>query len=95
MNEKSLLKKLQNKDEKALEDIIDLYNAYVTTIVGSLLSSKGTKEDMEEVVADTFIALWETAERIDYEKFSSIKAYIGVIARNKAKDRLRCKFRLI
>ena len=58
MNEKSLLKKLQNKDEKALEDIIDLYNAYVTTIVGSLLSSKGTKEDMEEVVADTFIALW-------------------------------------
>jgi RNA polymerase sigma-70 factor (ECF subfamily) len=37
MNEKSLLKKLQNKDEKALEDIIDLYNAYVTTIVGSLL----------------------------------------------------------
>lgn len=38
MNEKSLLKKLQNKDEKALEDIIDLYNAYVATIVGSLLS---------------------------------------------------------
>lgn len=75
MDEKSLLKKLQNKDEKALEDIIDLYNAYVTTIVGSLLSSKGTKEDMEEVIADTFIALWETAERIDYEKFSSIKCY--------------------
>lgn len=66
-----LLKKLQNKDEKAFEDIIDLYNAYVTTIVGNLLSSKGTKEDMEEVVADTFIALWETAERIDYEKYSS------------------------
>ena len=57
--------------------------------VGSLLSSKGTKEDMEEVVADTFIALWETAERIDYGKYSSIKAYIAVIARNKAKDRLR------
>lgn len=89
MDEKSLLKRLRNKDEKALEDIINLYNAYITTIVGSLLSSKGTKEDMEEVVADTFIALWETAERIDYEKFSSIKAYIGVIARNKAKDRLR------
>lgn len=89
MDEKSLLKKLQNKDEKALEYIINLYNAYITTIVRSLLSSKGTKEDMEEVIADTFIALWETAERIDYKKFSSIKAYIAVIARNKAKDRLR------
>lgn len=41
------------------------------------------------MVADTFIALWETAERIDLERYSSIKAYIAVIARNKAKDRLR------
>lgn len=89
MDEKRILKKLCNKDEKALEEIIEMYNAYVSTIVGSLLSKKGTKEDIEEVVADTFIALWETAERIDYEKYSSIKAYIAVIARNKAKDRLR------
>lgn len=44
---------------------------------------------MEEVVADTFIALWNTAERINYEEYSSIKAYIAVIARNKAKDWLR------
>lgn len=89
MDEKSLLKRIRNRDEKAFEEIIDMYNPYVTTIVGSLLSTKGTKEDMEEVVADTFIALWETVERIDYEKYSSIKAYIAVIARNKAKDRLR------
>lgn len=89
MDEKSLLKRLQNRDEKVFEEIIDRYNAYVTTIVRSLLSSRGTKEDMEEVVADAFIALWETAERINYERYSSIKAYIAVIARNKAKDRLR------
>lgn len=89
MDEKSILKKLRNKDEKAFEELIDLYSAYVTAIVGSLLSSKGTKEDVEEVVADTFIALWNTAERINYEEYSSIKAYIAVIARNKAKDWLR------
>ncbi len=89
MDEKSILKKLRNKDEKAFEEIIDLYCAYVTSIVGSLLSSKGTKEDVEEVVADTFIALWNTAERINYEEYSSIKAYIAVIARNKSKDWLR------
>ena len=47
--------------------------------------AKGTKEDVEEVVADTFIALWNTAARINYEKYSSIKAYIAVIARNKSK----------
>jgi len=41
------------------------------------------------VVADTFILLWNTVERINYEEYSSIKAYIAVIARNKAKDWLR------
>lgn len=89
MDEKNILRKLRNRDEKAFEEIIDLYSAYITTIVRNLLSSKGTKEDVEEVVADTFIALWNTAERINYEEYSSIKAYIAVIARNKAKDWLR------
>ena len=49
MDEKSILKKLRNKDEQAFEEIIDLYSVYVTVIVGNLLSSKGTKEDIEEV----------------------------------------------
>lgn len=89
MDEKSILRKLRDRDEKAFEEIIDLYSAYITAIVRNLLSSKGTLEDVEEVVADTFIALWNTAERINYEEYSSIKAYIAVIARNKAKDWLR------
>ena len=89
MDEKRLLKKLRNGDEKALAKIIDIYSAYISKIVGSLISSKGTREDIEEVVADTFIALWRTADRINYEKYSSIKAYIAVIARNKTKDWLR------
>ena len=89
MDEKSILKKLRNRDEKAFEEIIDLYSAYITAVVRNLLGSRGTKEDVEEVVADTFIALWITAERINYEEYSSIKAYIAVIARNKAKDWLR------
>lgn len=45
MDERRLLKKLQNGDEKAFEKIIDIYSAYIVKIVGSLISSKGTKED--------------------------------------------------
>ena len=45
MDEKSILKRLRNRDEKAFEGLIDLYSAYVTAIVRNLLSSKGTKED--------------------------------------------------
>lgn len=89
MNERVLLKSLKHKSEKALEETIQKYSAYVTAIIKEILNSKAAKEDIEELVADTFIALWTTAERIDYVHYSSLKAYIGMIARNKAKDYLR------
>lgn len=89
MNERVLLKRLKHKSEKALEETIKKYSAYVATIIKEILNSKATVEDIEELVADTFIALWTTAERIDYVHYSSLKAYIGMIARNKAKDYLK------
>ena len=76
MKERKLLKQLQRKNEKALEEIMQKYGAYVTTISKEILAGKGTNEDVEEVVSDVFISLWNTAERIDYEKYTSIKAYI-------------------
>lgn len=89
MNEKILLIRLKHKSENALTEVIERYTAYVTTIIREILNDKATAEDVEELVADTFIALWTTAERIDYIHYSSLKAYIGMIARNKAKDFLR------
>lgn len=89
MDERALLKKLKNKSEKALQETIQRYTAYVSTIIREILNSKATVEDVEELVADTFISLWKTAERIDYVQYSSLKAYIGKIARNKAKDYLK------
>ena len=89
MDEQVLLKRLKHKSEKALGETIEKYTSYVTTIIREILYSKATVQDIEELVADTFIALWMTADRIDYEQYSSLKAYIGMIARNKAKDYLR------
>lgn len=89
MNEKILLMRLKHKSEKALSEVIEKYTAYVTTIIREILDNKATEEDREELVADVFIALWKTAERVDYIHYSSLKAYIGMIARNKAKDFLR------
>ena len=89
MNERKLLIRLKHKNEKALAETIKRYTAYVTAIIKEILNDKASKEDIEELVADAFIALWTTAERIDYIHYSSLKAYIGMIARNKAKDFLK------
>lgn len=40
--------------------------------------------DVEEVAADVFFALWENARQVH-----SPKGYLGTVARNKAKNKLR------
>lgn len=42
MKERKLLKQLQRKNEKALEEIMKKYGAYVTTISKEILAGKGT-----------------------------------------------------
>lgn len=44
MKERTLLKQLQRKNEKALEEIMKKYGAYVTTISKEILAGKGTKK---------------------------------------------------
>ena len=51
-------------------------------IVGQSMSAA----DAEEVAADVFAALWKHAENI---KPSSLKSWLGTVARNTAKNKLR------
>lgn len=77
---------LRRGSTDALSEIMRLYTPYVYTIASNILSASLPQEDIEEVVADTFIALWNTRERVTDGK---LLPYIAAIARNKAKDRMR------
>lgn len=65
---------------------IDRYTAYVATIINNMLLPRLTAADAEEAAADVFLALWKNAPRI---KPGGVRAYLGGIARNKARDALR------
>jgi RNA polymerase sigma-70 factor (ECF subfamily) len=71
-------------NEHALGQIIIKYTAYVCVIIRNAVGDTLSREDIEEVASDVFFALWENAGRCD-----NLKSYIGAIARNKAKNRLR------
>ena len=58
MKERTLLKQLQRKNEKALEEIMKKYGAYVTTISKEILAGKGTKEDVEAFVRENTKAIY-------------------------------------
>lgn len=86
MDEKKAVRALMQKDSEAFEWIIDHYTRYINTIIYNIIGHSMTASDIEEVASDVFLSLWNNAERVDAKK---LKAYLGSIARNKAKDKLR------
>lgn len=84
--ERTLLHRLRQGDEAALSAVIDRYAGYVSAILSRILGADTPQADIEELAADTFFALWRNAGAVEDGK---LKAYLGAVARNKAKDALR------
>jgi RNA polymerase sigma-70 factor, ECF subfamily len=93
LQEKNIIDAIKAGDEQAMQKIICRYSRLLWSIVGAVLSQVGTTEDMEECVADVFIDLWEHPQKYD-ESRGSLKAWLSVIARNKAIDRYRQKTKI-
>ena len=71
--------------EAALELIYDRYASAIFAAAYRLTADRGTAE---EVVQETFLALWNRAESFD-AAVGSLAAWLHTIARNRAIDRLR------
>lgn len=84
MTEASALRELKKGSERALEWFIGAYTPYVTAIIHNIIGDQMDMTDVEEVAADVFYALWENAGKV-----YSVKGYLGTVARNMAKNRLR------
>lgn len=81
IDEKKLLEGLRRKENKSIEKAIEIYTPYVSTVIFNMAGTRLNKEDLEEVIADTFITLWKNADNIDMEK-GTIRSYIAAVARN-------------
>jgi len=86
LTEAKALRALKRGDSSALGWFIDRYTGYVAAVVSNIIGATYSREDIEEVVSDAFVALWQNAGCI---KNDGAKAYLARIARNKAVDVLR------
>ena len=84
MTEATALRELKRGSESALIWFIDAYTPYVTAIIHGIIGEHMDMADVEEVASDVFFALWENAGKV-----YSVKGYLGTMARNKAKNKLR------
>lgn len=88
MDEQRLLENLRRRKRGALEKAIEQYTPYVTVVVCNIIGHTMAREDVEEVVASVFVSLWQHAAELNGSK-GNIRAYLGTMARNSAKNKLR------
>lgn len=87
MTDEKLIQGLRHGRRDALHRAINRYSGYAATVARNVLGEQATREDLEEIVSDVFIALWRAAERLDENR--PLTSYLAVIARHAAIDRLR------
>ena len=81
----ALVLRMAAGSEAALELLYDRHASAIFAAAYRLTSDRGTAE---EVVQETFLALWNRAESYD-PAAGSLSAWLHAIARNRAIDRLR------
>ncbi|MDD6239556.1 MAG: sigma factor [Oscillospiraceae bacterium] len=79
MTDEQLLREMRKGNQEALQQMIQRYHRYLTTIIGNILGSGGSREDIEELVQDTFYAVWNRAGEIR----GPLKPYLCTAARNR------------
>ena len=87
MDERALVKKLNRGSRGALDAAVERFTPYVSTVILHTLAGRACREDVEELCADVFVALWSHAHQLDPEQ--GLRPWLAAVARNKAADWLR------
>ena len=87
-DERRLVEGLRKDDRETLAAVYDAYGALA---YGLALRILGSQTEAEDVVQESFLALWRQAERLDAEK--GLRSYLLSIVHHRAIDRLRRRTR--
>ncbi len=88
-SDRELVARIAQGDERAMQVLVEAHGGTVFALTRAILRERA---DAEEAAADTFLQAWRTAATFDPAR-SSVVAWLGVIARSRALDRLRARNR--
>jgi RNA polymerase sigma factor, sigma-70 family len=88
IKDKELIKLIKKDPSLGLSKAIDCYGGAIKVICLSILNGY-SREDVEEAVSDTFVALWKGIENFHQENNVSLKSYLYGIARRTALNKRR------
>lgn len=78
MTDERILELFQKRDEQAIGECMDAYGQYCRSVAAGILSDPA---DIEEAVADTWLAAWES---IPPQHPKYLRLFLGRITRNRA-----------
>lgn len=87
MNEKKKIREYYKNNELDLEVIIDEYSRYIYKIIENMAIQYLSKEDVEEIISDTFVVLWKNRDKLD--KTKDLSPYIAGITKNLVREKTR------
>ena len=88
-----MLKKLKQLEEYYknneidIDQIIEDFTPYITSIINNEINKVISFEDKEEIFLDTFFILWKNRNRLNINV--SLKSYLAGITRNLIKEKYR------
>lgn len=80
MNDEMIIDLFFKRDEQAIRESISAYGTYCRTVAAGILSDPA---DVEEAVADTWLAAWES---IPPKRPKHLRLFLARITRNRAVD---------
>jgi len=87
LNEKKKIREYYKNNELDLEVIIDEYSGYIYKIIENMAIQYLSKEDIEEIISDTFVVLWKNRDKLD--KTKDLSPYIAGITKNLVREKTR------
>ena len=84
---KKKIKEKYKNNKLDLEMVIDEYSGYIYKIIENMSIQYLSKEDIEEIISDTFVVLWKNKDRLDKSK--DLSPYIAGITKNLVKEKRR------
>ena len=87
-DERQIVEGLLRNDRSSLEEV---YEALSPIAYGLALRLLGSGSDAEDIVQESFLALWRQAERLDPGR--GLRSYLLSIVHHRAVDRLRRRVR--
>lgn len=90
MTDEEYLAAIIERDEGALNELMDKYSKLMWAIASKYLnhSNIGSSEDIEELLSDVFVRFWENPTGFSPSR-GSLKTYLGMLTRSMAINKVK------